>query len=181
MFGRDVDVGLHAQEPRHKPDLTLAAIFAAPELPDQLFRQVVEILLLGARQDLDKVGLDPGFLFQFAQGRALDVLARIDAALRHLPRVALLVVDALSDEHEPVAIDEHDANAGAIRKGSGIDHGSVSLMLLMWCSLYRAHAHWFKRPDGGAGKFWHRALQTFLLLIGGVFGLGLKRWLRIPR
>jgi len=40
-----------------------------------------------------------------------------------LPRVAFLAVDALANEHEAVAIDEHDPNAGAIWKVQGICHG----------------------------------------------------------
>ncbi len=55
-----------------------------------------------------------GLLGQFAQGGGHQVFALVDPALRHLPPVAFLVVDAAADEDLAVGVDQHDSDAGAV-------------------------------------------------------------------
>ncbi len=75
MVGMDVDVAVPAHEPHQEPVLTLAAIFAAPHLADQMVGQVIEIFLAAARDDLDQPAMDAGFLAEFADRRFLGILA----------------------------------------------------------------------------------------------------------
>ncbi len=58
--------------------------------------------------------LHAGFLCEFAQRRNAHVFAFVDPALGHLPPVAFLVVDPPPDEYQPVSVDQHHTDAGAV-------------------------------------------------------------------
>src|ERR1700733_5031898 len=97
---RDVDLALHAGESQRVPFLGLAAVFAAPGLPDDVARDVVGQPVLDLAEALDRA--DVCFLVELAQRRRPGVFAGIDAALRHLPgmgRIHMLrPMAALPDE-----------------------------------------------------------------------------------
>ena len=112
----EVDVRVLAGEAGEVPDLPLADELAFPELAFELVRQVVEQFPRQAADDLDLVGGQACFLAQFAQHRRVQVLAIVDTALRHLPAVAFAVVDALADEGLAVRVDQHHADAGAVKR-----------------------------------------------------------------
>ena len=59
-----------------------------------------------------------------------DSLTLVDPALRHLPRLKT-VIDALADEHLAVAVEEHDARAGAIGQGFGVDGLHVRVLSVL--------------------------------------------------
>ena len=69
--------------------------------------------------DLDKVRRNAGFFGQFAQRGGLRVLAGVDAALGHLPRLDL-AIEALADKGHPGGVEQHDADAGAIGQARGV-------------------------------------------------------------
>jgi hypothetical protein len=55
------------------------------------------------------------FFLQLAERGLERRFAFVDAALRHLPAFDRLV-DALADEHQPLAIEQHHADAGPVRQ-----------------------------------------------------------------
>src|SRR5262245_24220900 len=116
---RDVDLALIAGEAHGEPFLRLPAILSLPSLPHDVTRDVIGEPILALAELLDRA--DVGLLVELAQSRRPRVLARIDAALWHLPFVrgidVLLPVDALADEHAAGAIEHHHADAGAIGEG----------------------------------------------------------------
>src|SRR5215467_3499424 len=68
-----------------------------------------------------------GFFFELAESRGARIFALVDPALRHLPSLERLI-DALADENVPVAIEQHDADAGTIGKLARFDvlaHGAA--------------------------------------------------------
>src|SRR5207253_593750 len=122
----DVDLVLIADEAHRVPFLPLPAIFALPGLPDDLARDVVGEPLLDLAELLDRA--DIGFLVKLAQRRGPSILARIDAALRHLPGMDIVdvfrPVDAAPDEHAAVAVEHHQPDAGAVRERFVARHAS---------------------------------------------------------
>ncbi len=73
-----------------------------------MIRQIVADGIAGSPDDRGMARGDAGFFCQFAQGRRFQLLARIDAALRHLPehltaRFRFARIDAAADEHLAVA------------------------------------------------------------------------------
>src|ERR1700683_2941873 len=107
----DVDLAVVAGETQRVPLLLLAAVLAVPGLPRDLARNIVDQPFGDLAEALHRG--DVGFLSEFAQRRRPRVLARVDAALRHLPDVDVVgvlgTVDAASDE----------GVAGAIEHGHG--------------------------------------------------------------
>src|SRR3546814_19381519 len=67
--------------------------------------------------------MDAGFLAEFAYRRFLGLLAVVDPALRHLPRLAR-GIEPLADEDAAVAVGEHDTRAGAVGEFAMVDHGA---------------------------------------------------------
>src|SRR3546814_11331027 len=112
MFGVDIDVLVAPHEAHQEPALALAAILAAPHLADQMVGQVIEIFFAAARDDVDEPAMDSRFLAEFADRGLFGVLARVDPALRPLPRLARRIAP-LADEDAAGAVREHHAGAGA--------------------------------------------------------------------
>src|SRR3954447_2192099 len=73
---------------------------------------VTKPLLIGA-QELHVTRAD--FLFEFAASGFLRRFAAVNAALWHLPSLHRLV-DALPDENQAFAVEQHDTHAGTIGK-----------------------------------------------------------------
>src|SRR3546814_7370152 len=71
--------------------------------------QVVEIFFAAARDDFYQSAMDAGFLAEFADRRFLGLLAAVDPALRHLPRLAR-GIEPLADEDAAVAVGEATGN-----------------------------------------------------------------------
>ena len=111
MLGVEIDVGVGAGEAGQEPFLGLALKPPAPQHGDELRRQVVVQPAARLGDDLGLVGAD--LLAQLAQCRHGRRLARIDAALRHLPGLARHV-DAPGDQNPAVAVEQHDPDAAAI-------------------------------------------------------------------
>jgi hypothetical protein len=127
-------------------DLATFRISATKRDPN--FRQLTELPSFATNNDLDvsatfrldqllppRLGLalpltiahttatvDPTFLAQFAPGGGDQIFALVDPALRHLPEIALAVVDPPADEDVSIGIDQHDADAGTIGKFREIAH-----------------------------------------------------------
>src|SRR3546814_6163382 len=117
----DVDVAALPHETQQEPALALAAILATPHLADQMVGQVIKIVRAAARDDVDEAAVDAGFLAQLAERRGFGILAGVDSALRHLPRLARCI-ESLADEDAPVAIGQHHPRAGAV--GRSEEHTS---------------------------------------------------------
>ena len=101
------------QEAAQIPVLELAFPLAAPQHALELRRQIV-FQPLGAIGDaLDEVRRDAGFLLELAQRGRPRLLALVDPALRHLPRF-VGIIDATSDPHLLVRIEQHDADTPAV-------------------------------------------------------------------
>ncbi len=126
----EVDVGVLAREPRQDPVLALAAVFALPQLADQIVGQVIEQLFAGLGEQGDVTFLDPGFFPQLAQGCGAQVFALVDPALRHLPVDSAFVrlttrVDPAADKGQASGVDQHDADAWTVGKvGKRIAHAA---------------------------------------------------------
>jgi hypothetical protein len=116
-----------AEESREEPGLALAAVLALPQLADQRIGQVVEELFGRLGDDGDVLFAQPRLLAQLAQRSDAQVLALVDAALRHLPGVTFLVVDPLADEGVTIAVDQHDPHAGAIGQRRDVDHSRAAV------------------------------------------------------
>src|SRR5262249_21052159 len=92
------------------------AIAALPGAAGHRARDVIDQPVGHLAELLDRA--DAGLLVEFALGRLPGVLAGIDAALRHLPDMA--VVDMLdargaaTDEDQPVLVAQHHADAGSV-------------------------------------------------------------------
>src|SRR3546814_5325009 len=84
MVGFDVHVIIGAGEAGKKPDLPLPAILSVPYFADQFIRQIIIMLFLRPRQELDMPFSNAGFLTQFAKRCSLRFFALVNAALRHL-------------------------------------------------------------------------------------------------
>src|SRR5581483_7005243 len=107
----EVDVRVATQKAHGKPFLALTAIAPAPEAAGDVGRHPVAEPARALGDDLRFVGAD---LFVELAHRGLPRgLALVDAALRHLPIVAG-DVDAAPDEDAVRAVEQHDADAGAI-------------------------------------------------------------------
>ena len=79
----------------------------------------------GFAEDFGLVGAD--LLLQFAQRGLARGLAGIDAALRHLPgRKSRRHVDAAPDKHQPLPVQQHDADPGTVERqfAVGQAHGA---------------------------------------------------------
>src|SRR5690606_31041738 len=113
----EVDVGVASGEADEVPGLPLALEPPAPELAVQFGRKVVKQLLGQPGEDLEVLGPRADFLAELAKHRRVDILAVVDAALRHLPPVAFAVVNPLADESLAPCVDQHHADAWAIGKG----------------------------------------------------------------
>src|SRR3546814_10074759 len=107
------DLAVLTQKERQIPFLPLAAIPTLPQLSDQVFRQIIGQPAGRFGNDRDEIAMDAGFFLKLAQRRIARVLALVDAALGHLPRLGG-VIDALADEHESLAVAQHDADAGTL-------------------------------------------------------------------
>src|ERR1700733_1131282 len=114
----DVDLIFCADKAHREPLLRLAAIFALPGLTDEVARNVVFEPVRDLADALD--GADIGFFAQLALRRRPGLFAGIDAALRHLPDMGEVdmfrAADSPADEGKPIAIEQHHADAGPIRK-----------------------------------------------------------------
>src|SRR6185312_15457779 len=113
---RDVDFGVLAGEAHREPFLALAAIAALPGTPGDRARDVVDQPVADFGELLHRP--HAGLHVELAAGGIPGVFAGIDAALRHLPDMGVVdMLDAAgtaADEDQPVAVDQHDADAGAI-------------------------------------------------------------------
>ena len=111
----DIDFAFGAGEAHRKPFLRLTAVFAFPGLADDLARNVVAEPIRDLGNAFHRA--DVGFFAQLAQSGRPWLFAGIDAALRHLPSVREIDVlgpaDAAADEGAAVAIEHHQADAGA--------------------------------------------------------------------
>src|SRR3546814_3120914 len=83
--------------------------------------QVINIFLAAALDDVDEAAVDAGFLAQLAERRGFGILAGVDSALRHLPRLARCI-ESLADEDAPVALGQHPPRAGAVGQACQIGH-----------------------------------------------------------
>src|SRR5580704_9253556 len=114
----DVDFALRPCEAEREPLLRLAAILAAPGLPDEIARNVVFEPFANFAESFD--GMDVGFLAQLPQRRRPWLFAGIDAALRHLPRMGqidvLRTVDTAADKGVPGAVEHRQADTRTIGK-----------------------------------------------------------------
>src|SRR6185312_1944864 len=99
-----------------EPFLALAAIAAFPGASRHSARNVVDQPVTDFGELFDRA--DVGFFIELALGRMPNILAGIDAALRHLPDMRLIdmldAAGAAPDEDQPVLVDQHDADAGSI-------------------------------------------------------------------
>src|SRR3546814_9300180 len=118
-------VAVLAHETHQEPALALAAILATPHLADHMVGQVIKIFLAAALDDVDEAAVDAGFLAQLAVRGGFCILAGVDSALRHLPRLARCIV-SLADEDAPVAIGQHHPRAGAVGQACKIGHVCTS-------------------------------------------------------
>src|SRR5262245_50432873 len=123
---RDVDLAVVTGEAHREPFLRLAAIPALPGLTHDLARDVIVEPVRDLAELLDRA--DIGLLVELAQRSRPGVLARIDAALRHLPGMGGVDVlgpaHALADEDAAGAVEHHDADAGPVGKGLEFWHGT---------------------------------------------------------
>ena len=62
MLRFNVDIRIGAFEPHQKPVLPLTAIFALPDPPDHIVRQIIEMLIAAAGQHIDQISADPSLL-----------------------------------------------------------------------------------------------------------------------
>ena len=76
-------------------------------------RQVVLQPLRALGNALNKVRFDARLLLELAKRGRPRLLAVVDPALRHLPRV-VFIIDAKAHEHLALAVEEHDADPAAI-------------------------------------------------------------------
>src|ERR1700683_3012749 len=124
----DVDFALRADEAQSEPLLRLAAILAAPGLPDEIARNVVFEPFADFAETFHRT--DVGLLAQFPQRCRPWLFAGIDAALRPLPRVGQIdvlgAVDAAADKGVPGAVEHQQAGAGTIGQVFVGQGGSVS-------------------------------------------------------
>src|SRR5690606_9514535 len=86
--------------------------------------------LRAARDDRDQLAVHAGSLSQLADLSLLRLFARVDAALRHLPRIARRI-ESLADEDAPVAVCEHHSGAGAIGKVAVVVHAVASAIIVL--------------------------------------------------
>src|SRR5262249_597680 len=100
-----------AEEARSEPFLRLAAIAAAPHLPNELFREIVEQPVPGLGHDFGIGRAD--FLLEFAEGCRARLLAPVDAALRHLPGLVQRVAPP-GDEDLALAVEQHHAHPAPV-------------------------------------------------------------------
>jgi len=126
------------------PFLALTEKPSIPELRDEFPREVIIEPVIAGGDVLDKVGRDSRLLLKLAQGGGGGILARIYAALGHLPGL-LGAVDAVANEDAAVGIGEHDADTGPVEGrivtmgerrghggrldrigGSGLQHGETA-------------------------------------------------------
>src|SRR5262245_47776693 len=123
---RDIDLAVVARKAHREPFLFLFAIPALSSLNHDLAGDVVAEPVRAFGELLDRA--DIGLLVELAQRSRPRVLARIDAALRHLPgmrRVDVLgPAHALADEDAAGAVEHHDADTGPVGKGLEGGHSS---------------------------------------------------------
>src|SRR5882672_2451675 len=117
--GVDVDVGVAADEGEREPFLRLATPASLPQPPRIAFWQVVSEPAAAFTQQQGLGGAD--FLLELAVGRLDRRLARVDAALRHLPGGSGAVF-ALADEDAPIRSDQHQPDIRSIALGNTVDH-----------------------------------------------------------
>jgi hypothetical protein len=110
----DIDLAVLSGEAQREPLLRLTAIPALPCLANDIAGNVIVEPLCDFTEAFDRA--DVCLLAEFAKRRAPRILAWIDAALRHLPRMrgihVLWPIDASADEGMAAAIEHHDADAG---------------------------------------------------------------------
>jgi hypothetical protein len=115
----DVDFALLAFKAQSKPFLPLTAISRAPGAMQDFRRDFVS-QPFGCLGD-ERHARDAGLFVKFAQCCLIRLLAGIDPALRHLPFVArgdmlsLAFVAASTDKDEALFVEEHHADADAVR------------------------------------------------------------------
>ena len=111
-----VDLVVVSGKAHGEPFLRLAAVFALPRLAHDFTRNVVFQPVSDLAEPFHRA--DIGLFAQFPHRRRPRLFAFIDAALRHLPRMREVdmfrPVDAPADEHQALAIEQNDANAGTI-------------------------------------------------------------------
>lgn len=75
-----------------------------------------DVVFQGPVMDADDLGLVGADLFEhFSQGGCPDILAVVDAALRHLPRAG--TVEPFADEHMTIPVKDAKPDTGAVRQG----------------------------------------------------------------
>ncbi len=62
---------------------------------------------------LDQMRCDPGLFLDFAQGAGPRLLALVDPALRHLPRL-VGIIDPPTDPDEAIKVKQHHADSAAV-------------------------------------------------------------------
>src|SRR5215208_602525 len=116
----DIDFAVVADEAECEPFLRLAPIAPFPRSPGHDRGKVVGIPFRSFGEECHRA--DVGLLVQFAQGGGIGVLAWVDSALRHLPRIPVAHVLpaglglASTDQNDAVPVQQHHADAGAIRQ-----------------------------------------------------------------
>src|SRR4051794_22197391 len=114
----DVDLALVSLEAESEPLLALSAVSPAPSAPGDDLREVVAIPVGSLCEEPDRT--DARLLVQFPNCRIQRRFSRIDAALRHLPGIAIRHVFAAglgfaaADEDEVVFVEQHHADTGAV-------------------------------------------------------------------
>src|SRR5664279_3167146 len=131
----DIDLGLLALEAECEPLLLLAPVAPAPRLANQVGRQIVGEP--AGRLPEQAHVTDRGLLVKFTQRRLIRVFALIEAALRHLPPVALasalvFLVGTVTDPDEAGRIEQRNADARAIGQGRDVlrllhERGTIAL------------------------------------------------------
>src|SRR5262245_985376 len=128
---RDIDLAFLTQKAHREPFLALPPVAPLQGHAQEFARQVIAEPTRCLGDDLDRA--DGGLLLQFAQGRRAFRFVRADATLRHLPDVAGAIARPLgpapADPHQPVAVDQHDPDTGAV--------GQIEVQL-------RGHQRWPK-------------------------------------
>ena len=112
MLGGEVYVAVPAGEAHEKPFQALAPVAPAPYAAGEFDRQIVMQPAPALPDDLGLAGAD--LFLQLPQGRLTRGLARLDAALRHLPCRHRRHVEAAGDEHLSQRVEQHDADRRTI-------------------------------------------------------------------
>src|SRR5438552_4191659 len=112
MLSSEVYVAVATGEAHEKPFLPLAVVAPTPHPSGELDRQIVLQPAPALRHELGLAGAD--LLLQFPQCCLTRSLARVNPALRHLPRRHSRHIDPAGDEHLAPTVQQHNSDSRAI-------------------------------------------------------------------